>query len=243
MDKQRLATILQEGGRLVSMVMRACPRRKALAELVYPSTDIHIQTSVATTEAVRSKPSMSVSTEETIQYQKREIGKELLLLEKHLQQKCKIASKPCDCCRKHPVTLEALAQETMGMAPDPALAELIVWVRTIEPMTTEEASASGKYDDEYPEMAVKARELRKAIMPVEAVESESTPAPMTQTAKEPWQMTREEAKVKAAVIRPVEEEEFIPDSPEYLAQSIKDCGWREKLDEAFLQRMKKVRGA
>jgi hypothetical protein len=56
-----------------------------------------------------------VSTEDTIGYQKKEIGKELLLLEKHLQQGCKINGVACDCCEKHPLAIEALAGETLGM--------------------------------------------------------------------------------------------------------------------------------
>jgi hypothetical protein len=55
-----------------------------------------------------------VTTEETVEYQKRELSKEILLLEKHLQQRCKIMGKACDCCEKHPIVIEALAQEALG---------------------------------------------------------------------------------------------------------------------------------
>ena len=109
-----------------------------------------------------------LTTEETIRYQRREIGKELLLLEKHLQQGCKIDAKPCDCCLKHPTAIEALAQEALGMASDPVFDEVIEWTREISPMTTEAASASGKYDRNYPKLAIKARELRKAVMGTES---------------------------------------------------------------------------
>ena len=49
----------------------------------------------------------TISNEETISYQKREVAKEMLLLEKHLQQKCKMLGKACDCCKKHLLPLES----------------------------------------------------------------------------------------------------------------------------------------
>ena len=49
----------------------------------------------------------TISNEETISYQKREVAKEMLLLEKHLQQKCKMLGKACDCCEKHLLPLES----------------------------------------------------------------------------------------------------------------------------------------
>lgn len=67
-------------------------------------------------------------------------------------------------CTKHPIKLEGLAQETAGMSPDPVFRELSNWVDRISPMTTEEASASGKYDTEYPRLAMEARDFRKHIM-------------------------------------------------------------------------------
>ena len=159
MDKQQVAMVIQEGSKLISALMQTYRRPRpdhSLASTVKLITDGEL------------------TTDETIRYQKREIGKELLLLEKHLQQGCKIAGKggqvlACDCCGgKHLITLEGLAQETLGMTSDPALNEVIQWVREIEPKTTEDASASGKYDSEYPSLAIKARELRKAIMGTES---------------------------------------------------------------------------
>ena len=114
-------------------------------------------------------PSRRVTTGETIAYQKRELGKEILLLEKHLQQKCKIGGVACDCCEKHPIVIEALAQESLGMSTNPVFNDIIVWIRGIAPMTTEAASQSGDYDDKYPEMAVAARIMRKSLMGTEEV--------------------------------------------------------------------------
>jgi hypothetical protein len=64
---------------------------------------------------VAATPSARVTSLETITYRRREIGKELLLPEKHSQQLCKIGGVACDRCEKHPITIEALAQETLGM--------------------------------------------------------------------------------------------------------------------------------
>ena len=117
-----------------------------------------------------------VSTEETIAYQRREIGKELLLLEKHFQQQCKIGGKACDCCKKHPMAIEALSQEALGLSGEEVFNEIANWAKEIAPITSEEASASGLYDDKYPEMAVAARGLRKRIMGTEKVEALLSPA-------------------------------------------------------------------
>lgn len=89
---------------------------------------------------------------------------ELTLLEGHLTEGCRINSKPCDCCEKHPIRLEGLAQETAGMVSDPVYRELAQWAQDISPITTEAAAGSGKYKDEYPKLALRARDFRKAIM-------------------------------------------------------------------------------
>ena len=107
--------------------------------------------------------SSSISTAQTIDYQNREILKEMLLLEKHLQQGCSIDGIACDCCEKHPTTLEALAEETYGMTARPVYKEIKEWVSSISPKVSEAASQSGKFGDEYPLMAVRARELRKKL--------------------------------------------------------------------------------
>jgi hypothetical protein len=116
-----------------------------------------------------------VSNEETINYQRRELSKELLLLEKHLQQRCKIMGKACDCCEKHPMAIEALAQEALGMTNDPLYSDVAAWANKVAPITTAAASASGDYEDTYPQLAVEARGLRKRIMGTEEVKALLTP--------------------------------------------------------------------
>jgi len=104
-----------------------------------------------------------------IAYQKREIGKALLLFQTHLQQRCKIGGKACDCCEKHPLLIEALAEESLGIMGDPVYQEIADWARELAPITTETASASLKYDEIYPAEAIKARKFRKAVMGTDEV--------------------------------------------------------------------------
>jgi hypothetical protein len=111
----------------------------------------------------------AVSNAETIEYQKRELGKELVLLERHLLQQCKINGKGCGCCQKHPIALQGLAEETLGMTGEPVYAALRDWTREIAPKTTAEASQSGRFDREYVAMAMKARGFRKKILESEDI--------------------------------------------------------------------------
>jgi len=155
MNRQALATIFQEGGRVISGFLQTYGIRRPNVALVEPGYK------------ESEEESGRVTTDETIQYQKREIVKELLLLKNHLQQGCKIGGKACDCCTKHPITIEGLAEETASMTTEPVFRELAEWARSIAPITSEAAAASGKYDEEYPKLAIKAREFHKAIMPTE----------------------------------------------------------------------------
>ena len=121
---------------------------------------VSAKTAVPTMERRES----TITTEETIAYQRREIGKQMMLLETHLQQRCRIDGKPCDCCEKHPIVMEGLAQETIGMTTDPIYPDIVDWARYLSPITTQTASESGQYSDQYPELAIRTRELRKRMM-------------------------------------------------------------------------------
>lgn len=149
-----LATFIQEGGRVISGLLQTYGIRRPSPALSEPKNK------------ELEQESGRVTIDETIQYQKRQIIKELTLLEGHLQEGCKINRKACDCCEKHPIKIEGLAQETAGMTPEPVFKELAEWARSIAPITSEAAAASGKYNDEYPKLAIRAREFRKAIMPI-----------------------------------------------------------------------------
>jgi hypothetical protein len=154
MERQTVATLIREGSKLLSHFLQSFAGQRAVPSV--PSEPIEPK-----------QESKGPTTDETIRYQKKEIVKQLVLLEGHLQQSCKIEGKACDCCTKHPITIEGLAEEAAGMAPDPIFREIAAWAKSIGSITTQEASASGEYDGKYPELAIKAREYRKALMPNE----------------------------------------------------------------------------
>ena len=107
-----------------------------------------------------------VSTEETVAYQNREIGKHLLSLEKHYAQKLTIAGKKCDCGQsRHLLGIESEAEQTIGMVDNPQLYyQLIEWVREVGPKSTVEAALTGQFEDEYPKYSRQARDFRKEII-------------------------------------------------------------------------------
>lgn len=118
----------------------------------------------AVSTSVLERPGLS--TEETVAYQNREIGKQLFALERHYAQRMRIAGVPCDCgSTKHLLGVEQLSEETIPMVADPsAYEEIISWVRENEPKSTDEAAKSGKYDQDYPVLSGQARDFRKRIM-------------------------------------------------------------------------------
>ncbi|MBU1067190.1 hypothetical protein KKE60_05355 [Patescibacteria group bacterium] len=108
----------------------------------------------------------SVSDKETVDYQNREIGKILLVMQRHLVQKFRINNKACDCGQsRHLLDLEALAEETIGMVENPDIYyRILEWIRRLGPISTIENVSSGKYDDIYPEFSNECRELRKELL-------------------------------------------------------------------------------
>lgn len=105
-----------------------------------------------------------VTKQETIAYQNRELAKVLLVLEGHLNQGCKIAGKPCDCCVKHPLELEKLIEEVLTMTSAPVYQDTLQFAHEVEQKTSVPAVKSGKYAAQYPVLAQHARDLRKRIM-------------------------------------------------------------------------------
>jgi len=137
------------------------PKTLTLAD-VMPEKSTDIPTVAQIQKQVAQVP--GVTGGELVKHQNRELLKEMVLLEAHLLQKCKIAGKPCDCCQKHPIALEGLARETLGITGNPIYSQIADWAKEISPITTPEASASGKFDDRYLQLAVDLRELRKPVM-------------------------------------------------------------------------------
>jgi len=118
-------------------------------------------------EAPLTHPAPSgVSLQETIDYQRREVGKLLLRMERHFSQRLRIMGIPCDCgAGKHLLDLESLSEETIPMVNNPQVYYGIVeWIKKVGPKSTDEAAKSGVYDEEYPRFSREARDFRKEII-------------------------------------------------------------------------------
>lgn len=110
------------------------------------------------------------TTQDTVTELKRRLGKELYRLELDLVAGCKIMGKPCDCCGdKHQFGVEATAEELVPMDQDPIYRQVIAWYQEHAPAMTAEASASGEYDDRYPEYAKDVRKFRKLVLRTENI--------------------------------------------------------------------------
>ena len=107
-----------------------------------------------------------LSTEDTVDYQNREIGKLLLRMERHYAQRMIVHGVPCDCgSQKHLLDLESLCEETVPMVDNSDVYyHVIEWVREVGPKSTDKAAKSGKYDNEYPAFSHQARDFRKEII-------------------------------------------------------------------------------
>ena len=128
------------------------------ANLGNTRTKVHLEANPSVTS--------TVSTKETVDYQNREIGKNLLTLQRHCVQKFRINGRACDCGQsKHLLELEALAEETIGMVENPDIYYRILdWIRRLGPLSTVENVNSKKYDDIYPTFGTEARDLRKELL-------------------------------------------------------------------------------
>jgi len=128
------------------------------ANLGNTRTKVHLEANPSVTS--------TVSTKETVDYQNREIGKTLLILQRHCVQKFRINGRACDCGQsKHLLELEALAEETIGMVDNPDIYYRILgWIRRLGPISTVENVSSGEYDDVFPTFGAEARDLRKELM-------------------------------------------------------------------------------
>lgn len=107
-----------------------------------------------------------LSTEQTVAYQNREIGKLLLRMERHYAQRLRIAGVPCDCgSQKHLLDIESLCEETIPMVDNPQVYyQIMNWVKEVGPKSTDEAAKSGLHDEEYPLFSHQARDFRKEII-------------------------------------------------------------------------------
>lgn len=113
-----------------------------------------------------SNVASTITTKETVDYQNREIGKELLAMETHCVQGFKINGRFCDCgAHKHLLKIEALVEEAMAMVDNTEIYERILdWEHHLGPKCTVEIAQSGKYAKEYAGFGAEARTLRKELL-------------------------------------------------------------------------------
>ena len=140
-----------------------------------------------------------LTSEETIDYQKREITKELWQLEKHLAQGCRIPDKtgkriPCDCCEKGS-WIAGLAYESIPIAERAGqtsgiFEKIAQWSEDLAPVVTVAAVESGQYD--YKKLSGEASALRKELMGSLALGSLLSPSEHGQIANMATKMMEEE---------------------------------------------------
>ncbi len=180
MNTQIVAIIISEGAKLIGQYYRNRPivlkSSRSQVEVETPTLAKQVSTEpVSASLAPEEQGTYGVSDAETVAYQDRELGKALLLMELHLQQRCKINGIPCDCCEKHPMTIEALAEEALGMTGNSQYSDITDWAKRVAPQTSAVASASGDYDELYPQLAQEARVFRKRIMGTEDIKALISP--------------------------------------------------------------------
>ena len=136
-------------------------------------------------EEAASRPThaSSLTSEETLAYQNREIAKELWALEKHLSQGCRIPNKdgvpmPCDCCEKGSF-IAGLAQEAIPISersgqPSAVYEKIANWCESLDPMVAVEAVESGQWD--YKKLSGEASALRKELMGTTSLKAMITPS-------------------------------------------------------------------
>ena len=118
------------------------------------------------TLAEKPLPPPGLTTEQTVDYGNKNIGKALLQMEKHFAQGLMIKGIACDCgSSRHLLFMEAECEDTMAMVDDPSIYQKIIdWVEEVGPKSSEAASRSREYADEYPLFSHQARDLRKELL-------------------------------------------------------------------------------
>ena len=75
-----------------------------------PITDVTAKAGPKIEPAIQS-PGEVVSPEKVMAWQRQKVYQQLFLLQDHLNSGCRIDGDACDCCMKHALALEALAEE------------------------------------------------------------------------------------------------------------------------------------
>ncbi len=198
-DPEQIFSVIDKAGdavgKGVSLVDRVASRIDRLAGKLGPLGESQKEVTVSekptsTITRLPLQPELPTREETTVEL-KRRLAKELYRAELDLSSKLRIAGKPCDCLdSKHTLGLEAAAEELIAQEPtNPVYTEILQWIKNNHPKVTIEAITSGKYDNEYPQMASEFKGFRKRIMGTTV---------LTAMIESKEQITLEEAKKLAA---------------------------------------------
>jgi hypothetical protein len=196
MDTATKASLIQEGGKLLSDGIRLLMAKPKTAVAHCEERPAQVVNKPAPSTGLSSPPAPAVvrtlpTRDETTHELKRRLARELYRAELDLAGGLKIAGKACDCLEyKHSVGLEAAAEELISQDPgNPVYKEIVQWTKDNLAKVTVEAIQSGKYDADYPRMALQFKEFRKRVVGTSETGPRPRPAPT---------MTLEEAKKMAA---------------------------------------------
>lgn len=162
-----ITSILETGDKAFTAVDQALTGGRKVLETVQQMSPTEAQARAQALVEANPGPATPspVTTEQTLEYQNREMIKTLLVLEAHLAQKCKIAGQPCDCCSpKHPLELQKLAEEAVTMSEEPVYAHAHTLASEIMEKASVDVLMTGASDGDLPKMAKRARDLRKRLM-------------------------------------------------------------------------------
>lgn len=184
MDRETQARIVEEGGKLVSDVIKVIalrPKRTKSPETPSPEmtqpapeTEIVGKTShepekppILPSES-HSKPPLAVKERkglgpETMKWQLQQTRADLWELEGHLKSKCLSCGDPPTCCIKHAFNLIDIANETKSMTTEPIWDDIIKLAEEVKVKCHPDAIKAETYFAELPSLAIRTSELRRVI--------------------------------------------------------------------------------
>ena len=163
MEAATKGALIEQGGKLLAEGIRLLASRPAARKAVLVDTQI---TPKEVKEVTNQSGILLPTKQQTLTALKRRLAKELYKAELDLAAGLLIANRPCSCLDgKHPLELEAAAEELIPEEPDNAVyQDIIQWLRDNQHKVTVAAIASGQFKQEYPRMAAEFRDFRKRVM-------------------------------------------------------------------------------
>lgn len=184
MDRETQARIVEEGGKLVSDVIKVIalrPKRTKSPEtpspeMAQPAPETEIVGKVShepekppiLPSESHSKPPLAVTERkgldpETMRWQLGQTRSNLWELEGHLKNKCLGCGGDLSCCFKHGLNLIDIATETRSMTSNPMWDDIINLGEEVKVKAHPENIKTGKYFDEFPELVLRTSGLRRKV--------------------------------------------------------------------------------